>query len=100
MWVYDVANSFLKVVGYEPEVSILTRESVGWRFSTFSSLVSGNPPSDFLSHNVCDSTFDASGDGDDLVVSNVMVKTPPVEGLRATSPREVENVWRSSCAYC
>lgn len=28
------------------------------------------------------------------------VKVPPVEGWRATSPREVENVERSSWAYC
>lgn len=28
------------------------------------------------------------------------VKVPPVDGWRATSPREVENVERSSWAYC
>lgn len=27
-----------------------------------------------------------------------MVKTPPVEGIKETSPRDVENVERSSCA--
>lgn len=27
------------------------------------------------------------------------IKVPPVEGWRATSPREVENVERSSWAY-
>ena len=28
----------------------------------------------------------------------LMVKTPPVDGIRQTSPRDVENVERSSCA--
>ncbi len=28
------------------------------------------------------------------------MKVPDVEGIRATSPRERENVERSSCAYC
>ena len=30
----------------------------------------------------------------------VTMKVPPVDGWRATSPREVENVLRSSWAYC
>jgi hypothetical protein len=29
-----------------------------------------------------------------------MVNVPPVAGMRETSPRAVENVERSSCAYC
>jgi hypothetical protein len=31
---------------------------------------------------------------------SVMVNVPPVAGMRETSPRAVENVERSSCAYC
>ena len=31
---------------------------------------------------------------------SVMVNFPPVAGIRETSPRAVENVERSSCAYC
>jgi hypothetical protein len=31
---------------------------------------------------------------------SVMVNVPPVAGIRETSPRVVENVERSSCAYC
>jgi hypothetical protein len=31
---------------------------------------------------------------------SVMVNVPPVAGIRETSPRAVENVERSSCAYC
>ena len=30
---------------------------------------------------------------------SVMVNVPPVAGIRETSPRMVENVERSSCAY-
>jgi hypothetical protein len=30
---------------------------------------------------------------------SVMVNVPPVAGMRETSPRAVENVERSSCAY-
>ena len=31
---------------------------------------------------------------------SVIVNVPPVAGMRETSPRAVENVERSSCAYC
>jgi hypothetical protein len=32
--------------------------------------------------------------------SSEMVNVPPVAGMRETSPRAVEKVERSSCAYC
>jgi hypothetical protein len=37
---------------------------------------------------------------EEVVVVMSTVKTPPVAGCRATSPRAVENVERSSWAYC
>lgn len=51
--------------------------------------VPGNPPSTFLSHSVAVSV---------AVVVMVIAKIPPVEGMSETSPREVENVERSSWA--
>lgn len=70
--------------------------------------VPGNPPSAFRSHNLTvvvltearswDVSVAASGLGDLGIWTRSTVKTPPVEGIKATSPRDVENVERSSCA--
>lgn len=71
-----------------------------------SSFVSGKPPSVLRSHRVVDWTD--GGDDEELDEEEdagerwwmVTMKVPPVEGWRATSPRERENVERSSWANC
>ena len=71
--------------------------------------IPGKPPSVFRSHNlvvsgsslwVCAlvSTLPSSLLGGEGAWTMSIVKTPPVEGIKATSPREVENVERSSWA--
>lgn len=60
----------------------------------FSSLVSGKPPSTFLSH----STVAAAAAAEPWWI--VTTKVPPVEGWSATSPMAMEKVDRSSWAYC
>lgn len=69
----------------------------------FSSFVSGKPPSALRSQRVQAWTVlpgdeDVAVAGEECKISTVNV--PPVEGWRATSPRDVENVDRSSWAYC
>lgn len=69
-----------------------------------SSFVSGKPPSVLRSHRVVDWT-DAGEVDEEVEVDGerwwiVTMKVPPVEGWRATSPRERENVERSSWANC
>lgn len=69
----------------------------------------GKPPSAFRSHNLVvlvseswPSAFVSASVSSVLVGSAAWtmstVKTPPVEGIKATSPRDVENVERSSWA--
>lgn len=70
-----------------------------------SSFVSGKPPSVLRSQRVVDWT-DAGVVDEEFEVKDgerwwiVTMKVPPVEGWRATSPRERENVERSSWANC
>ncbi|KUI60104.1 hypothetical protein VP1G_11169 [Cytospora mali] len=61
----------------------------------FSSLVSGKPPSVLRSQRV--RAWVVEFVGEEWKISTM--KVPPVLGCRATSPREVENVERSSWAY-
>jgi hypothetical protein len=85
--------------------------SITFRTRDLSSFVSGKPVSVVRSQIFVSwieiSVFDIwglDGDGDGVVgcgeaVKSVMVKMPPDEGIRETSPRVVEKVWRSSWAY-
>ena len=66
-----------------------------------SSFVSGKPPSVLRSQRVVDwreAVEEEDDDGGRWWI--VTMKVPPVEGWRATSPRERENVERSSWANC
>lgn len=56
----------------------------------------GNPPIDFRSQRRVSRVEKSCGEAWRMVT----VKMPPVVGIRATSPREVENVERSSWANC
>jgi hypothetical protein len=70
-------------------------------------LVSGKPPSvlrsqigeDWITGLVVAAVVVAEGGGGERWVMSIL-KTPPVEGWREISPREVEKVWRSSWANC
>lgn len=73
--------------------------SMASRTLRFSSLVSGNPPSSLRSQRV---RFCIVGEEDEEALGSrkniSTTKVPPVDGCRATSPRDVENVESSSCA--
>ena len=75
-----------------------TEETIKGEISTLIS-IPGNPPSRFRSQRrvscVLTSSFKA---GVAAACQMVTVKTPPVLGIRATSPRSVPNVDRSSWA--
>lgn len=71
---------------------------------SFACYLPGKPPSVFRSHNrdvwvvnwpSCDTA--CGSDGEPAWTISI-VKTPPVDGTKETSPRDVENVDRSSCA--
>lgn len=57
----------------------------------------GKPPSVFRSHSIA-SWYSGASPATTLSDNMVTVKTPPVAGTSATSPRDVENVCSSSCA--
>ena len=72
-------------------------------FSAKTDRLPGNPPSVFRSHSLetcdwrCWGSFDSEFSFDGVAVCNKsIVKTPPVEGIKETSPRDDEKVERSS----